>query len=325
MLVVTYESATDIGDCLRALVAQQVPGGVEVVVVDNASSDGSAQLVAQFPVRLLVNDDNEGYAAANERAFRQTAGDLVALVNPDCAPAADCLARLTDHLDMTPEAGVAAALLLDPDGTEQHFARRRLVLSDVLWDLTEVGRRIDRRWRRDRGRRRRRYVDGWDSSHGPFAVDTAAAACVVVRRRDVGPRLFDPALPLYFNDTELYDRVHAAGLRCDVVPAATAVHGYGTSMRRVTHARRRAEFVASMRIYTRGAWPAPRRAALTALLLADLLTSAALARVGPRPSRARARAHARGTAGGLGLPLGDRWAARPWLIDPRWGGRAPLP
>lgn len=298
------------------MLAQQVDGGLELLVVDNASGDGTAQAARDAGATVLEMTDNLGYAAGNDTAYARTAGELVALVNPDVVLDAGCLQALVDVLDGDPSAGVAAALLRNDDGSWQHVARRHLALPHVLWDLTWSGRRWDRERRQDRGRRRRRYSDEWEawaSGGAPFAVDAAAAACVVVRRADVGPQLFDPGLPLYFNDTDLYDRLQARGLRCVVVPHATATHGYGTSMRRVVSARRRAEYVASMVRYA-ARWPAHRRLALRALLWADVVTSAVASRRGT--NRSSAREHCRGTLGGLGGPAGRRWGARPWLIDP---------
>src|SRR5689334_6018953 len=140
-LIVTYDSAAEIDACLRALLAQELDGGLEVVVLDNASVDDTVARVEAFGdrVRLLRNPTNKGYAAGVNAAFAASTGRFVALVNPDCAPDPGCLAKLVDHLQSTPGAGVAAAVLRNEDGSPQQFARRELGLADTLLTFTDTG------------------------------------------------------------------------------------------------------------------------------------------------------------------------------------------
>ena len=320
-VVVTYGHADEIGDCLEALLAQEVCGGLEVVVVDNASSDGTCDVVRGFGdrVRLVALDRNTGYAEATNTAAALAGGELLLLLNPDCVVDPGCVQTLVDRLDSTPGVGAAAALLRYPDGRPQEFARRDLALRGVLWDLTELGRRYDKR-RGDRGRKERRYTAEFTGTgpSEPLEVDCPAAACVLVWRAPCGPQVMSPELPLFYNDGDLYSRLRVKGYRVEVVPAATAAHAYSTSLQRVPAAGRRAEFVACMRVYARRWWPLRRRVLLWLLLALDATTAGLVSFRGR--DRARARAHARGTLGGLGLPLGTApWLARvpPWRDRPR--------
>ena len=150
----------------------------------------------------------------------------------------------------------------------------------------------------------RRYEDlfGAAPPREPVAVFCPAAACVMATRRDLEPAPLDEQFPLFFNDGDLCARLARAGLRVEIVPAATAAHGYGTSIARAQQAdpaRMRAEWVASLRRYARRWWPAPAYAVLTVALLADAVVGAALCLV----RRADPR-EVRGTLGGLGLPGG---------------------
>jgi N-acetylglucosaminyl-diphospho-decaprenol L-rhamnosyltransferase len=313
VIVVAYESGSEIGPCLDAALAQEVRGyDLEVVVVDNASSDDSVARVAAFGDRVTViaQDTNTGYAAGCNVAAEASSGELLLLLNPDCVMDPGCLAALVSHLTETPGAGCAAALLRYPDGRPQRFARRELTLGQVAWGLTEVGGRIDRRFRGGRGLRHRQYADLFDAGiTSPVSVDCPAAACVLVWRRLLRGRLFDPAFPLVFNDADLYRRLRQRGYRAHVVPAATAVHGQGTSLKRVPSPRMRAEFVASMQRYAAGQHGLWWRAALWSMLLLDGLGSVLLGILGGRRNRMRARIAAKGTLGGLGVP----WMAKPWL------------
>jgi GT2 family glycosyltransferase/acetyltransferase-like isoleucine patch superfamily enzyme len=309
VLVVTYDSAGDIRTCLDALLAQEVAGGHDVVVVDNASTDGTREILSTYEgrVRVVLRDTNVGYAAANNEAMALSSGQLIALVNPDCVVDSGCLQALVDHLHATPGVGLAAALLHNPDRTPQLFARRVLTLRETLFAFTRAGNELDRRMLGGRHEAARRYADVWPPDR-PLAVDCPAAACVVMWRHLAGPRLFDPRFPLLYNDADLDRRLQARGYAIEVVPHATAVHGYGTSLRGVARARLRAERVASLRRFHSSEWGGLRLSVLWLALLLDCVLLLPYSLRGRR--RAMNRDHIRGTLGGLGLPGG----ARPWLI-----------
>ena len=323
ILIVTYDHAEEIDACLDGALAQAGDGvQIEVVVADNASRDASAERVrsraATDPrVRLLEMGANTGFAAAVNAAFAAARGDHVLILNPDCVMDPGCVAALREHLEAHPAVGLAAALLRDPDGTPQLFARRDLRLKGALLGFTSLGRRLDAR-RGGRALAGRRYEDLWASGppREPVAVFCPAAACIMAARADLQPAPFDEAFPLFFNDGDLCRRLARAGRRAEIVPAATATHGYGTSVARAQQgdpARMRAEWVASMRRYAGRWWPRPARAVLAAALLADAAAGAALCLARKEDPR-----EVRGTLGGFGLPGGP-----PPLLTPvrRRGGR----
>ncbi len=308
ILIVTYEHGDEIGACLEAALAQRGPDlTVEVVVADNASSDDTAERVSERAgdgVELIETGSNAGFAAAVNLAFAASSGEHVLILNPDCVMDAGCARALRDHLRARPRVALAAALLHDTDGTPQLQARRNAGLAGILWAFTGVGRRVDSGLRGGRALALRRYEDLWAQGppREPVAVFCPAAACVMAARRDLQPAPFDERLPLFFNDADLCVRLQAAGRGIEIVPAATAAHGYGTSVTRAQRAdpaRMRAEWVASLRRYTALHWRRPQRAALTALLFADAAAGAVLCLAGREDPR-----EVRGTLGGLGLPGG---------------------
>ena len=309
ILVVTYDHAEEIDACLDGALAQERDDlAVEVVVADNASRDDTARRVRARAdgrrLRLLELGSNRGFAAAVNAAFVASDGEHVLLLNPDCVMDAGCAAALRDHLRARPDVGLAAALLHDPDGAPQLFARRQLGLAGALWTFTTVGRRIDARLRGGRGLAGRRYEELWASGPPlePVAVFCPAAACVMAARDELEPVPLDEDFPLFFNDGELCARLARAGRRVEIVPAATAAHGYGTSVARAQRAdpaRMRAEWVASLRRYAGRLWPRPARAVLAVALLVDAAAGAALCLLRREDPR-----EVRGTLGGLGLPGG---------------------
>ena len=321
ILVVTYNHAEEIEACLDGALAQERDGlRVEVLVADNASHDGTAERVrarAGDPrVRLKEQGSNRGFAAAVNAAFAAAGGEHVLLLNPDCVMDPGCAAALRDHLRAHPGVALAAALLHDPDGTPQLFARRELSLAGALWTFTGTGRRIDARLLGGRKLAGRRYEELWATGapREPAAVFCPAAACVMAARSDLEPAPLDEAFPLFFNDGELCTRLLRSGRRIEIVPAATAAHGYGTSVARVQRAdpaRMRAEWVASLLRYAGRVMPRPARPILAAALLADAVAGAALCLVRREDPR-----EVRGTLGGLGLPGGP-----PPLLTPTWRSR----
>ena len=322
VLIVTYGHGGEIDACLDGALAQVRHGlAVEVVVADNASADDTAERVRareRDGVRLLEMGSNRGFAAATNAAYRASTGEYVLILNPDCVMDEGCAAALRDHLVARPDVALASALLHDPDGAPQLFARTDSGLAGVLWAFTTTGRRIDAGLRGGRARAARRYEALWADGppREPVAVFCPAAACVMATRRELKPAPFDERYPLYFNDGDLCARLHGAGRGVEIVPAATAAHGYGTSVgraQRAAPARMRAEWVASLRRYTASHWSRPRQLALTALLLADAAVGAALSLVHREDPR-----EVRGTLGGLGLPGGS-----PPLLTPvrRLGSR----
>ncbi|HUR87215.1 MAG TPA: glycosyltransferase [Solirubrobacteraceae bacterium] len=321
ILVVTYDHAEEIDACLDGALAQERDGlRVEVLVADNASRDDTAQRVraraADSRVRLLEQGSNRGFAAGVNAAFAAAEGEHVLLLNPDCVMDPGCAAALRDHLRSHPGVALAAALLHDPDGTPQLFARRELSLAGALWTFTTTGRRIDARLLGGRKLAGRRYEELWATGapREPAAVFCPAAACVMAARADLEPAPLDEAFPLFFNDGELCTRLLRSGRRIEIVPAATAAHGYGTSVTRAQRAdpaRMRAEWVASLLRYAGRVMPRPAKPILAAALLADAVAGAALCLVKREDPR-----EVRGTLGGLGLPGGP-----PPLLTPTWRSR----
>jgi hypothetical protein len=307
-LVVTFRSTADVDACLAALTAQEVDGGMEIVVVDNASEDDTVERARQHRgITLIALTTNTGYAAGNNTAATEATGEIVLLVNPDAVLDPGCVQGLVDHLVNNPGVGAAAATLRSPDGSPQLFARRGVSLSTVLWDMTEFGRRVDLRFRDGSGARNRRYASELaDGLLEPIEVDCPAAACIAIWRTLVTPRIFDEAFPLFFNDAELYDRIRSRGYRVEITPAASAQHGYGTSHGQINSARKRAEFVVSLRAYCARRWGPARRILVWLALFMDAYGAIVL---GLLTRNQRLRNIGRGTAGGLWLPGGPP----PWL------------
>ena len=310
VLVVTFNHADEIASCLDGALRQRSDAhDLEVIVVDNASSDGTPEVIAAYgdDVKLVALPTNTGFAGGVNTAHEHATGEVVVLLNPDCVMDEGCVEAMWRHLATNPGVAFAAADLRYPDGRPQLFARRELTMGTVVWCFTEIGKRLDKRRGGPALAARRYEAEMGAPITAPLEVDCPAAACVATWSRLLEPRPMDPKLPIVFNDGELYRRLRAQAYRAEIIPGATAEHAYGTSLQRVARVRMRAEFVASMRRYQSPVWSRTKLTIVWAIFVLDAVTSLVLGITGP--NRRAARNNLRGTLGGLGLPGG----AKPWL------------
>jgi GT2 family glycosyltransferase len=228
VLIVTYNSRAFVGECIDAVVTGVRRHTVEIVVADNASADGSADYVrAGFPgVDVIDIGRNAGFAVANNRAWKQSRGRHVVLLNGDAIVTPGALDILVEFLDEHPDAGVVAPQLLNPDGSDQGTARTFPTPAAAVF-----GRRSPLTRLFPRNRYSRRYLAGREhTGDEPFAVDWVSGACRMIPRRiveRVGP--LDEGFFMHWEDADWCRRVKAAGFGVWCVPAARVVHAEGGS------------------------------------------------------------------------------------------------
>src|ERR1700720_4063027 len=118
--------------CLESLTAAPPRRSMEVIVVDNASADGSAEMIeARFPhVKIIRSSENLGFSKGNNVGIRECQGRYIALVNPDVVVFEGCLDALADFLDENPKVGNVGPRVFNPDMTQQSTCRR----SPTLWN-----------------------------------------------------------------------------------------------------------------------------------------------------------------------------------------------
>jgi GT2 family glycosyltransferase len=227
VVVVSYETRDDLAACLAALAAHGGPG-VETIVVDNASTDGSADLVARdFPgVRLVRNPRNLGFGAACNRGAAVARAPCLLFLNSDAQVTAGAVAALARVLDQRPDVAIVGPRTLNEDGTAQ------VSFGPALTPLAE--------WRQRRLVRAvaRREPDALRVAHERSLVacepDWVSGACLMIRRRAFDAVSgFDEGFFLYEEDVDLCVRVRAQGGRVRFEPAATVVHRLGRSMARM--------------------------------------------------------------------------------------------
>jgi len=303
VVVVSYNTRDLTRRCLLSVEehARDIPH--EIILVDNASADGSAGMVRdEFPaVRLLANTDNRGFAAANNQAFALAEGRYVLLLNPDTEIRDDALRRVLDFAESRPDAGVIGCRVRYPDGTQQSTTFRYLRLSTVLVNLL-----IPNRWiRRSRWLGRSRYI-GMDLD---CVQDVeVVAGCFMLVPREVLDKVggMDEGFWMYGEEADWCYRIRRAGWRILYAPVATVLHHGGQSARQRPDRMVRAMARSQLRFLAKTQGPAAAWVANLLMLARDLpraglwwllapvpASGAGRARALLRPSVARIGLHAR--------------------------------
>jgi N-acetylglucosaminyl-diphospho-decaprenol L-rhamnosyltransferase len=229
VIIVSWNVREALRECLTA-VRREGSGRVgEVWVVDNASADGSAELVAtEFPeVRLVRNAENAGFARACNQALRAAAGEYCCLLNPDTRVATGALGRLVEFMESHPRAGAAGPRLLNPDGSLQPNGGPFPTLAGTFLRATRASALF-------RGWYDRRFRWGRTAFDRAAAVEQVSGACLLIRRaalEEVG--LLDEQFFLYYEETDWLLRARRAGWETWYVPEAEVTHRWGASTRQV--------------------------------------------------------------------------------------------
>jgi GT2 family glycosyltransferase len=223
---------------LRACLASLPPAdaAIEIIVVDAASEDGSAEMVRdEFPsVKLVVSSENLGYTRGNNLGLRAAAGRYLLLLNPDTEVVGDALARMVSYMDAHPEVGVLGPQLLYPDHTIQPTRRRFPTLATGFFESTWLQPLAPRGW-----------LDGYYARDLPdeaiVEVDWVGGAALLVRRgayERVGA--LDEGYFMYSEELDWCRRMKAQGWKVVYFPPARIVHHEARSSAQVpaaTHIR----------------------------------------------------------------------------------------
>jgi N-acetylglucosaminyl-diphospho-decaprenol L-rhamnosyltransferase len=177
-IVVNWNTHDLLAQCLASLLDTIGSLDMEVLVVDNASSDGSQAMVrSRFPdVRLIENRENVGFARANNQATALSRGRYMLMINSDAIATPGAIQSMVDLADAESRAGIVGAQLLNPDGSFQASHTSFPTLWQEFLILTGLGRLLRGRWYPSHGPMQDR---------GPQIVDYVEGACLLVRRQAI--------------------------------------------------------------------------------------------------------------------------------------------
>ncbi len=230
VLIVNWNTRDMLRACLQSLRRYPPSEPMEVWVLDNASRDGSAQMVQQeFPqVHLIASDCNLGYAAGNNRLIRQAQGEYLLLLNPDTEVTEGALDTAVRHMQAHPEVGALGAKLIHPDGRVQRSVRSFPEPQAVLWEYLGLAKLFPR------SRRFGAYRMTWFTYDQIAEVDQPMGTFLMLSRRaveDVG--LMDEQFPIFFNEVDWCYRAKRRGWKIVFHPEVVIIHHGGASTRQV--------------------------------------------------------------------------------------------
>lgn len=230
VIIVNYNVRDYLQQSLFSLQRALRPFTSEIIVVDNASDDGSvAMLRRRFPrVKVIANKENVGFGKANNDALKRAKGRYFFLLNPDTIVQEDTLHVLYDFMEQHPEAGMAGCKILNPDGSFQLPCRRsfptpwvaftKIVGLSTLFPKTRLFGKYNVTYR---------------STEETYPVDAISGSCMFLRREvyeQVGG--FDEAFYMYGEDLDWCYRIQQAGWKIYYVHSTKIIHYKGESTKR---------------------------------------------------------------------------------------------
>ncbi|MEM6432645.1 MAG: glycosyltransferase family 2 protein [Cyanobacteria bacterium P01_D01_bin.115] len=243
LIIVNYNGLGVIVDCLTSIFCHLSAPAIEVIVVDNDSQDGSPELIAQkFPqVNLLRQSKNSGFGTANNVGVRQARGEYLLLLNSDTLVTANILPVLVAKLTSDAQVGIVGPRLLNPDGSFQLSIAHEIGLWGEWRTLQQVKQyRIPAN--------RSALAAQYDHDQ---VVDIVVGAAMLMRRslfEQAGG--FDETFFMYFEESDLCQRVRALGYKILYTPAVTVIHIGGYSVAQAAGPMA-AEYRRSQRYYYR--------------------------------------------------------------------------
>ena len=229
IVILSWNTRDLLQACLESLFHGPRSLDYEVIVVDNASEDGSADMTAsRFPRALLIrNDRNEGYARGNNLGILRSKGRYILLLNSDTEVRGDAPERMTAFLEEHPEYGACAPKLVNPDGTIQRACMRFPTLAvpfffDTFLERLFPENRVVRRY----------FMRDFDHTRSRD-VEQPPGSCFLFRSSLVSSvGLLDEDLFLFYNDVDYCKRIREAGLKIRYIAEVEVMHHLGGSTRK---------------------------------------------------------------------------------------------
>jgi GT2 family glycosyltransferase len=225
IIIVSYNSLNFLKDCLDSINNNEPSASFKITVVDNASSDGTVEAMRKdYPhIRLIENDRNEGFAAANNKAIKSLNSEYILLINGDCRVYANSIDRLLEFADANKDAGIAGPRIINSDGSLQFSCRRFPSFFDAGMHsiLTNIA---------PNNPFSRRYKLADINRDEISKVDWVSGSCMLIRRAALKQTgLMDEKYFMYVEDTDLCYQMWKKGWKVYYFPESEILHHIGGS------------------------------------------------------------------------------------------------
>lgn len=234
IVIVNWNSKDYLRRCLESIYRNPGTLILEIVVVDNGSNDGSAEMLKRefSNVKLIENKGNPGFGAANNQALKRCESDFVLILNPDTEVSAGALELMVNFLRQNEKAGAVGGKLLNADRTVQLTCARNFptLLTEFCWLTTLVRRFPDNKIIG-------RYLMSYWDHNDRREVNCLSGACIMARR-DVLKALdyFDERFFMFGEDVDLCYRIKRSGWQIWYLPEAEIIHYGGGSSKGIAEA-----------------------------------------------------------------------------------------
>ena len=221
IIIVNYNTRGLVKHCLQSVRDAGIALDYETFVVDNASTDGSSEMLRErFPeAKLLAMPRNVGFAKANNLAMREAKGRFIFILNPDTMLIPGAIEAMTAHLEANPKTAMIGPKLVHPDKTRQESVHRFPTPMIPVYRRTPLGRLASAKTELDR------YSMRGELGETVTEVDWMEGAALFVRREAIDQvGMFDERYFVYFEDADWARRFWKAGWKVEYVPHAEVLH-----------------------------------------------------------------------------------------------------
>lgn len=267
IIIVNRNTCTLLADCIRSVITFTQDLDYEIIVVDNASTDGSVTMLrSDFPgVRVIENDENRGFAAANNQGLDLTIGEFILLLNSDTVVTDNAITRMVDFMRQHPEIGAVGPQLRYPDGRIQPSCRMFPSLATQLFESTGLSRLLPRH--RLFGKYR---MSGWP--HDTIReVDQIMGAALMLRRQVVGQiGKMDEHYFFYFEEVDWCFQVKKHGWQIVFYPGAKIIHIGGQTSQKEWHRTILNRYTGLIRFFSKN-YPDWQGVSLRLLIILEML------------------------------------------------------
>jgi GT2 family glycosyltransferase len=263
VIIVNWNTRNLLHDCLNSIKETVRTVTFEIIVVDNASDDGSVSMVRdEFPeVTLIENTENRGFGAANNQAFAIMRGTYALLLNTDIVLTENAIHELFSFMETHPCAAMAGGQLLNQDGSKQNSIANFPTVLTLMTNMSLLEYLFPKRFPS------KRYTHT-----EPIEIESAIGACLIVRKKamdEVGT--FDERYFFFFEETDWAYRMRSSGWKIYHVPTAMIYHLQGRSIGR--NVRSRIEYYRSRYQFFKKWKSSPYTVAVYIVIILRLMTN----------------------------------------------------
>lgn len=234
IIIVNFNMRGDLESCLHSIYDIIEKINCEIIVVDNNSTDYSVRMIEHnFPgVRIIKNQENVGFAKANNQGIQISYGKYILILHPDTIVSSDSLENMIHYARNNPECGAIGGIYLYPDRTRQQYYNRLLTPASLLLCFTSIGRKIDD------------IILNYKASDYFYArnldfskvveLNQIGTICILMPKTILEKiNLFDDKFWGYFSDSDLCKRIFDAGYKIHVLPDSKIIHNDHCSSKKI--------------------------------------------------------------------------------------------